>query len=280
MRSLRKMIYYQDEPSETIGIYAQFCVLNTARKKVKVLLNGQGSDESIAGYIPYYRHYLLDLLKERRIFTLTQEVIFGFRHIKEMLISFLRLILTQKNSKKMFTKNYLPTRNYWKESNKTLTERLLRDLSHSLPNVLRYEDRNSMAYGIESRLPFLDHRLVEFSLRLPNNLKIRRGWTKYILRQAMKKIMSPIITWRKGKYGYPVPSYDWFIKNKKAISKIFRSRRFGKRIYFNQDEVVSSFEDMCQDKRLSSSTYYLWRIFNLVLWLRIYFNSSGKKTYV
>ena len=78
-----------------------------------------------------------------------------------------------------------------------------------LEEMLRFADRNSMAHGVELRLPFLNHQLVEFVFSLPVNYKIQKGWTKWLLRKAMVKRLPNEIVWRKDKIGYEPPQKSW-----------------------------------------------------------------------
>jgi asparagine synthase (glutamine-hydrolysing) len=82
-------------------------------------------------------------------------------------------------------------------------------LTNGLEELLRYADRNSMAHGVEIRLPFLDHRLAEFLFSLPARFKIREGWTKWLLRTTTQQALPPEIVWRKDKIGYEPPQYHW-----------------------------------------------------------------------
>jgi asparagine synthase (glutamine-hydrolysing) len=77
----------------------------------------------------------------------------------------------------------------------------------SLPHLLKYADRSSMAHSIEARLPFTDHRIVDFGLRLPGAYKIRNGYTKYLLRKAVEDLLPPGIVWRKDKVGFATPPW-------------------------------------------------------------------------
>lgn len=269
-KDLEKVVYHQDEPTETIAVYAQYCVMRIASKKVKVLLDGQGADETLAGYIPYYRHFLMDLLKSGNIIQLTKEIFFGFNYIKGMFFTYLRLGRSQNDAKSFFNIPPIPAVKYVNSSFMSLTKRQLYDVSHNLPKVLKYEDRNSMAFSIESRIPFLDYRLVEYSFSLPETMKIKNGWTKYVLRQAMKDILAPKITNRKNKLGFPVPDYMWLVDNKEEITSLFKSSEFKKRKYFNAKEILKAFEDMCNTEEKKYLTLYFWRIINLELWFRIF----------
>ena len=78
-----------------------------------------------------------------------------------------------------------------------------------LPALLRYEDRLSMAFSIESRVPFLDHRLVELAFALPDDAKFSHGWSKYALRQALDGVLPPSVVWRRDKKGFPTPVGAW-----------------------------------------------------------------------
>jgi asparagine synthase (glutamine-hydrolysing) len=85
-------------------------------------------------------------------------------------------------------------------------------LTNGLEELLRYADRNSMAHGVEIRLPFLDYRLAEFLFSLPARFKIRNGWTKWLLRVTAECALPPAIVWRKDKIGYEPPQYQWMME--------------------------------------------------------------------
>ncbi|MDO8514991.1 MAG: asparagine synthase C-terminal domain-containing protein, partial [bacterium] len=151
----------------------------------------------------------------------------------------------------------------------TLKERLKRDLFEtSLPALLRYEDHNSMAFSIESRVPFLDYRLVEFVFSLPSEFKIRNGWNKWIMREALKDILPEKIVKRRWKVGFSTPEVAWLRESKKEINQIFSSKSFLSRPYFNHAKIQSAFEDFVAGKNDESMLF--WRIINLELWLRLY----------
>jgi asparagine synthetase B (glutamine-hydrolysing) len=91
-----------------------------------------------------------------------------------------------------------------------LNLRLWQDFTrYSIPGLLHFEDRNSMAFGIESRVPFLDYRLVDYIMAIPGIYKIYNGWSKWIFRMAMKDILPPKILWRKSKLGFSTPERKW-----------------------------------------------------------------------
>ena len=109
--------------------------------------------------------------------------------------------------------NFLPV-NLGLQNRRSLKDRQKLDLfKTSVPALTHYEDRMSMSHGIEIRLPFLDHRLVEFALRIPDSYKIDKGWTKLVLRQAMKDYLPKEISWRKDKQGFLNPQSIWLKKD-------------------------------------------------------------------
>ena len=83
------------------------------------------------------------------------------------------------------------------------------ETKYNLQQLLRYEDRNSMRFGIEARVPFTDHRLVEYAMQIPACYKVRDGWTKYILRKAMEGLLPDEVVWRKDKIGFETPEEKW-----------------------------------------------------------------------
>jgi asparagine synthase (glutamine-hydrolysing) len=151
---------------------------------------------------------------------------------------------------------------------------LYRDLtSTNLPKLLRYEDRNSMAFSLETRLPFLDYRLVEFVFSLPLSYRIHGGWSKWLLRKSFQHILPHEICWRRSKLGFPTPEFKWLQagstqirevlsrwQGNPAIEKYVRSESF--------DIIMrSSDEKMAQ-------TPGLWRLINFLLWYEMFVESN------
>jgi asparagine synthase (glutamine-hydrolysing) len=106
----------------------------------------------------------------------------------------------------------LPARPTALRLNTSLGQRLEADMTtFSLPLLLRYEDRNTMAFGVESRVPFVDHVLVEFLSKLPADLRLSGGWTKRILRDALADLLPPAVRFRKSKLGFSTPQTQWLL---------------------------------------------------------------------
>lgn len=189
---IRNIIYCYEEPVSGCSLYTQWNVMKSISENVTVLLNGQGADELLAGYDPYYYYYLLDekLNNEDKFLERKREVedIKG----KEMLEPLNRAMEAIVKNKVKFKGSYL-------------NSKLLEQFSVELPILLKSEDKISMAFSKEIRLPFLDYRLVNFVFSLSNSYKINKGWSKYILRKSMEGILPKEVQWRKDKKGYSTP---------------------------------------------------------------------------
>lgn len=137
----------------------------------------------------------------------------------------------------------------------------------SLPALLHYEDRNSMAHSIEARVPFLDHRLVEFVFSLPLDQIVRNGVTKVVLRNAMNGILPERVRERMDKIGFQTPEDAWFrTVLRDWIKSIIRSRSFLDRGYLSPRRVEDEFALHCAGKK--NSSFVIWRWVNLELWFR------------
>jgi asparagine synthase (glutamine-hydrolysing) len=133
----------------------------------------------------------------------------------------------------------------------------------SLPSLLRYEDKNSMAFSVEARLPFLDHRLVEYIFSIPFDYLIKDGWTKNVLRQSMKNKIPEDIRLRKGKLAFSVPQKQWLVQLKPLITETFKENfRSGR--YINKEKVLSLLESGNYNDKL------VFRAFNLEKWMKVF----------
>lgn len=205
----------QDAPFPNFSIVAQYCVFKKAHESgIKVMLGGQGSDEIFMGYRKYLFFYLKQLLQQRQH---KKSLLFLLQLMPTLYSEFSRLPHYCKNIKR-----YLPLQKNlrWHEydsgvslmpsQGEALWQRQQHDIEKfSIPSLLRYEDRNSMGNSIESRLPFLDHRLVELALALPDTLKINKGYSKWALRELSKERIPQPIAWSRIKKGFEVHPQSW-----------------------------------------------------------------------
>jgi len=222
----KDLIYYQDEPFPSAGVYSQWCVMRAARdNKVKVLLDGQGGDEVFCGYMKYNFFFLIDQLHKRLYFNALKHFLLMLLRGDTQILNFKlgkRYLPARLRNDKNSVKNYLTeegsrySRYVWNENNsniKILKGFQKNDISYwSLPVLLRYEDRNSMAHSIESRVPFIDHRLIEYCFSLPDEYFFINGKSKRLLTYAMSDMLPKEIHLRRNKYGFSTPINDW-IKN-------------------------------------------------------------------
>lgn len=226
----QKIIHHQEEPFGSAGIIAQYKVFElAAREQTKVLLDGQGADEILAGYRHHYKWYWQELFVKRRLFTsgelkaarkLGVQESFGFRNIIAALFPEIASTIVEKRyllsalQQKDLTADFVHLQSreayYTTPPFFNLNGALyFNTCMHGLEELLRYADRNSMAHGREVRLPFLDHELVSFVFSLPPSFKIKKGYSKWILRKTMETQLPPNITWRKDKTGFEPPQKNW-----------------------------------------------------------------------
>ena len=224
---LERVFWHQDEPFLSSSIYAQWCVMRLAKEQnVTVLLDGQGADEMMAGYHWYFDHLADDLLKRMNVSgywnlhknykrlhgqslgrppvarVVKQGVPDSWKKGGKALMSLWKSFPEVTAVKPIYPREFKGV----SELKKILWWSTTR---HGLAELLRYADRNSMAHSREVRLPFLDHRLVEFVFRLPDRLIIYEGWTKWILREAFRGIVPEPISSRADKLGYMPPQERW-----------------------------------------------------------------------
>lgn len=240
-----KFFYQQEEPVTSASGYAQYKVFELAKQQdVKVLLDGQGADEILAGYHKYYKWYWQELFHNRKLLRsgelraakkLGVNESFGFKNIIASLFPELASVILERQYllnalrqedlmhdfiKLQSREAYYATPPYFNLNGVLYFNTCM----HGLEELLRYADRNSMAYGREVRLPFLNHELVEFIFSLPAGFKIRNGWTKWLLRETMKNELPGEIVWRKDKVGFEPPQQQW-MQHSKMQEIIFESKK-------------------------------------------------------
>lgn len=229
VRDFERLAYHQEEPFLSSSIYAQFQVFGlAAAHSVKVVLDGQGADELLAGYHKYYSWYWQELYRsDKKAFALELEAAreSGIsdrwtwkNRLAAHLPVYTGIFLKKKRTAQQRRSSDL-SRDFVRQFGKSYydiphIDRLsgilyYNTLMNGMEELLRYADRNSMAHGVEVRLPFLNHELVEFVFSLPSDFKIREGWTKWLLRKSMEDSLPPAIVWRRDKTGYEPPQRLW-----------------------------------------------------------------------
>lgn len=213
---LPRMLWHQEEPIGGFGVYAQYCVAKLAHLNgVKVLLDGQGADEQLAGYRKFILTYIRQLLGNRQYLRAAWETAAFFASPDILRTTFLKdgrryLLPWLADGDHLWAQGAQPRRPPSLGISPTVGQRLQADLLlYSLPALLRFEDRNMMAFGVESRVPFVDHLLVEWVATLPAAVRLSGGWTKRILRDALRGIFPDLIRTRRSKLGFVTPASKW-----------------------------------------------------------------------
>lgn len=259
----RRMIYFLDTPPESSLMSSWHTFRRVSTTPVKVTLDGQGADEQLAGYLPYVINHLAwcgNPLREALAFR-GFEGATGFC-AAGVAAGWLRRVglpgvlprALQRMGKQVFDGTALNTA-------------LVYDSLHGLTNLIHYADRTSMAFSIESRMPFLDYRLAEFLASVPASYKMHGGYTKYLARVAMDGILPDEVVWRRDKMGWPIPEQHWFRGGLAAwvIAEIGGSRLLQECV--GRIDAVSLLESRTPIKQVV-------RLLNLAVWLRGYFEEK------
>lgn len=239
LEDLAHITWHQDEPTAGPGLYTQFYVMRRACQDVKVILDGQGPDELFAGYLYYFHAHLHDLVQQggfsgraaaaRLVTAMTQH--WGWRNaapgwnlvtggvLGRLRRGLARLSGVRPGATTSWIHPALAAQAaadpVVRSTDQPFRTRLDNELyaqttSTSLPALLHYEDRNSMAYSLEARVPFLDYRIIEFAFSLNSSFKLHGSWTKWALRKVAERSLPSSVAWRRSKMGYPTPMARWF----------------------------------------------------------------------
>lgn len=229
INDFEKLCSQQEGYMGSASVYAQYKVFELARQhNIKVLLDGQGADEVLAGYHKYYQWYWQELYRKNKPLLKNEIAAARLLGVNESWSWKNKLSAAQPLAASVYLKNTRVRKQlfasgidlqfagsygssyYQLPLQNSLNNVLYYNTFHNgLEELLQYADRNSMAHGCEVRLPFLNHQLVEFIFSLPSHFKIKNGRTKWILRKAMTALLPEAIAWRKDKIGFEPPQKDW-----------------------------------------------------------------------
>ena len=295
-----KITWHQDEPYGSTSIYSQWCVFEEAkRQSVKVMLDGQGADEQLAGYHGGFWYHQQALLHARNWPELARLVVdrrrwhgLGFADQATSILGGRAPAWIKQAARR--TVASAPVGDQWlssalmdqaAKSGGALASVLARDAlpeisnignlclafvkGASLPMLLRYEDRNSMAHSIEARVPFLDHLLVEFNLRLWDQHKIVGGDTKRVLRSAMRGVLPERVRERRDKLGFATPEQRWFRGPlRPLVEQGVRETMDRYPDLLNRPQVEAYMKAALDGERPVDFT--LWRIVNFGVWGKVF----------
>lgn len=289
LRELDALAWHQDEPFGSTSIYAQWCVFRQAREQgVLVMLDGQGADEALGGYHGYFGPRLAGLLRRGNWINCWREAA-AMRALHgqskgDQVRLLLNSLLTPQVADRLrrlagrtvrapdfldLTKLGAEARSPHdhsvdlREPVRSLSIAQLTSLN--LPMLLHWEDRDSMAHGVEARVPFLDHRLVEFCLGLPEEHKLADGWTKRVLREGMRGRLPESVRLRRDKLGFATAEEVWMQQQPDVFLRLV-------------DEAISASGGILTpaartkaERMLTGQEpfrFYVWRVISFGAWLR------------
>lgn len=281
VNDIKVFLAQHDEPVGSISMYAQYRIMKEAQEKqIPVLLDGQGGDELFSGYWPsyflmlnYYKmnggyytllSHLLGALLPGGNSSLIHQALSHFQEYRKRASKKLPFELRKEQCASLES---LDSLSWHKEAQKLSPSeyRKAEIFKIHLPRLLKWEDRNSMAFSIESRVPFLDVRLVELLLSVPPELNMRNGWTKYMFRKAMNNKLPENICWRKDKKGFETPQDKWM---KKGHFHQYLLNWASKKDHPVSEYISSDFSELY--KTLQSADFdstAMFRLFCLDYWL-------------
>jgi asparagine synthase (glutamine-hydrolysing) len=281
---LDQQIWYMDDPFGSTSQFSQWCVFaGAADAGLTVMLDGQGSDEQLAGYSGNNALLYAGLMRRARLLELGREIgdyraryqrmpigemVFALRSVLPIVDRVLPAHVRVVQGNPEWLRLDAPSR-LEPAPPRDLSASLMRQtLSTSLPVLLRYEDRNSMARSIESRVPFLDYRLVEFAAGLPDAFKLRKGLTKIVLREAMRGVLPERVRDRRDKMGFVTPEQIWLRRTATAWwrERIAATLEAAPDL-FDADAALRMVDDMADGRR--PFDFEPWRLVCFGRWLEV-----------
>lgn len=279
LAGMRAMIERFDQPFSSLSMFGQYSVFRRARDLgLKVMLDGQGGDEIFLGYERVAQRSVVQWVRDGRPLHAASELLALRRHASIPIRSALAAnavyarpsILAARNQRRMrplvsdglaaeFRAEHADAMYSMSGGIFALQRQEL--VRYSLPRLLRFEDRNSMAFGIEARVPLLARNLVEFALRLPLDSRVHHGWTKYALRQAVSGRLPDEVAWNPIKRGFEVPQQKWV----EALKPWLTETLSGVPAHFplRTDALLAAVD------RGEGGSHHIWRGLSVALWARL-----------
>ena len=295
---INKIIYHMDYPAAGPGVFPQYMISQSVSEHSKVVLGGQGGDEIFGGYvryiIPYFENCIENSIKgnSENLSKLLPNLTI-LKEYKPMLKTFCEKGMFETLDKRYFRlcdrSNVMNNIIHWDKLNKEqVFEKYLNkfnnqilpendffnkmlhfDLENSLPALLHVEDRVSMAWGVESRVPLLNHKLVEYLASIPENVKINPSNMKYLLKETYGSELPDEILNRKDKMGFPVPLNDWIKKDdlKEYFKDLMKNLKQRNLKFLNINNTLITNLETCD-----TFTRQYWILMNIELWYQTFYD--------
>jgi asparagine synthase (glutamine-hydrolysing) len=276
LKHIREFVFTNDEPTTNSSFYSQYEVMRIAKDHgVTVLLDGQGGDENFAGYQYFNGFFLYGLLRRKQYARFLGEILKCVARKQD--ISAYQTLLFQlfpgslKKKSLLRTVAYLNPDFFYENIDHSriyndffavngLNESLAMHFKYKLEHLLRMEDRNSMAFSLEARVPYLDYRLVEYTLGIAENLKIWGAETKYLQKKAVGDYTIPKILERTDKIGFGTPGDEWMLTDD-----------WKKRTKDNYRTLIKSFPEIFRkEARLPQTGFDRWKVNQLAIWKELF----------
>lgn len=273
LNSMDRVLLSQEEPFGSPSMFMGYHVFKKAREiNCTVMLNGQGGDEILLGYERYFVPALHNM-------SLYRKIVDSYKYYSNSRLSLIHTLAYHfyfgsysvrktKLIKSSYVKNncidstdFSPLKEIVESGDDIFSMQVNEITKSQLPKLLRYEDRNSMAHSIETRLPFLDYKVVEAALSIKPEFKINEGWSKFILRNMIEQDLPNEIVWRKQKFGFESPENQWLTGFQEGMkTEIKKSQIIEK--YCNRSSLLRNFTSLGHwDK---------WLYFNIARWEKLF----------
>ncbi len=297
-KHIRNLICHQDWVFPSASEYSGYMVKMETQKYVKISLSGQGADELFAGYRGYLRYYVYDLLDKNTFWSrcnglrvlvgmgnqagnISTDAIVRLAGVRNCFM-FMSEDASNLTKSKINGKIHLFTDAFLNKVDKNCefakskgSSRLNRELLNDIVNQslllnLQSEDGESMAFSVETRVPFIDYRIVEFAIALNEKYKIRNQWTKWIIRKSCRKYLPKEVAERRDKMGFPAPFARWLREgsSKEEIKGIIYA--FGKRNIVPEETIDRYYKAHINME--ADFNVILYRFYSMELWMRIWDN--------
>jgi len=291
-RLMDEVVWHQDEPFPGLPTFGLHLLGQACRENnILVVLGGQGGDEVGAGYEYYMGAFFLDLIRVHGTKKALDELhAYGVLHqyseteAKEFLVRALASYLqggtsadgTSFVNTEVLNTSFVraakkPRPSFPEPFDNALQNMQYRDIVHTkLPRILHSADRAAMAHGVEQRVPFVDHRLMEFGLSLPMTQKIHHGQQRYFVREAVRELLPKIVN-RAPKRAVPSPQREWFKRELRPwIQSTLSAKKFYAYEFLDQKKVLAEYSRYCRVRK-NPNSFHIWQWIHLENWMRTYF---------